>query len=152
MKYTFVIPVFFLSMIGSVFCSKNIITAGDSNNGSEPMTTVRIKIGDKQFQAKLSEDISAVAFKTMLPLTMRMTELNGNEKYFQLPNSLPTNASNPRTINAGDLLLWGKDTFVLFYKTFSTSYSYTKIGKIEEPSGLAEALGSGDVTVTIELE
>ena len=79
-----------------------------------------------------------------------MTELNGNEKYFNLSNSLPTNASKPSSIQAGDLMMYGSSTLVLFYKTFSTSYSYTKLGRVDDPAGLAAALGSGNVTVTFE--
>jgi hypothetical protein len=81
-----------------------------------------------------------------------MTELNGNEKYSNLPNSLPTNSYNPQTVNNGDLMLYGSKTLVLFYKTFSTPYSYTKLGSIDDVTGLTTALGSGNVTVTFELE
>jgi hypothetical protein len=81
-----------------------------------------------------------------------MRELNGNEKYFDLPNNLPTNASNPGTIQTGDLMLYGSNTLVLFYKTFSTSYNYTRLARIDNPSGLATALGSGNITVKFELE
>ena len=81
-----------------------------------------------------------------------MTELNGNEKYFDFPNNLPTNASNPGTIQTGDVMLYGSNTLVLFYKTFSTSYSYSRIGRIDNSSGLADALGSGNKTVKFELE
>jgi len=78
-----------------------------------------------------------------------MRELNGNEKYFDLPNNLPTNASNPGTIQTGDLMLYGSNTLVLFYKTFSTSYNYTRLARIDSP-GLAAALGSGNATVKFE--
>jgi len=81
-----------------------------------------------------------------------MIELNDNEKYVDLPRSLPAKASNPGTIQNGDLMLYGSSTVVLFYKTFSTSYNYTTLGRIDNPSALAAALGSENVTVTFEGE
>ena len=81
-----------------------------------------------------------------------MVELNGNEKYIDLPGSLPANASNPGTIRNGELMLYGSSTLVLFYKTFSTSYSYTKLGRIDDVTGLVAALGTGNVSVTFELQ
>ena len=114
--------------------------------------TLIIKVESKEFTATLLNNRSAAAFKAMLPLTMSMTELNGNEKFFELPHNLPTNASNAGVIKSGDLMLWGSNTLVLFYETFATSYSYTKLGKIDNPTGLAAAVGSGNVTVTIELQ
>ena len=83
---------------------------------------------------------------------MNMTELNGNEKYYDLQNALTANPSKPATIQIGDLMLYGSNTLVLFYKTFSTPYSYTLIGHIKNPSGLAAALGSGNATVTFEAD
>lgn len=112
--------------------------------------TIRITIGERVFKATLEANDAATAFKAMLPLTINMGELNGNEKFFDFPSNLPANASNPRTINSGDLMLWGSKTLVLFYKTFSTSYSYTRLGKIEDPGGLSNALDSGNVRVIFE--
>ena len=113
---------------------------------------LKIKIGNHIFTATLYNHPTAFAFKAKLPIKINMTELNGNEKYFDLTDDLPTNASKPGTINAGDLMLYGSTTIVLFYKTFSSSYSYTPLGRIENPSGLAAALGSGNVTVLFELD
>ena len=69
-----------------------------------------------------------------------------------LPSSMPSNSSNLRTIRNGDLMLYGSTTLVLFYKTFSTSYSYTKLGSVDDATGLETALGSGSVIVSFELE
>lgn len=124
------------------------------NNGNENdnsmRTKITIKIGDKILTATLSDNATAAAFKAMLPMTMTMTELNGNEKFFNLSNSLPMNASKPSSIQAGDLMMYGSSTLVLFYKTFATSYSYTKLGRVDDPAGLAAALGSGNVTISFE--
>jgi hypothetical protein len=104
---------------------------------------LKITIGTNTFSGTLYHNATATAFKTRLPMTINMKELNGNEKYFDLSNNLPANASNPGTIHIGDLMLYGSNTLVLFYKTFSTSYNYTPLGRIDNPSALAAALGSG---------
>jgi hypothetical protein len=113
---------------------------------------MNIHIGSKTFTATLYDNPTVTAFKAILPLTFEMSELNGNEKYFHLPTNLPKDAANPGTIQAGDLMLWQSDSVVLFYKTFRTSYSYTKLGRINSASELATAVGSGSVTVRFELE
>ena len=113
---------------------------------------LKISVGTNVFSATLHNNATAAAFKARLPMTINMSELNGNEKLFDLQNSLPAAASNPGTIREGDLMLYGSNTLVLFYKTFPTSYSYTRIGRIDNSSGLAAALGSGNIHVTFETE
>jgi hypothetical protein len=112
---------------------------------------LKIKVGDKIFTATLLDNATSEAFVAQLPLTIKMNELNNNEKYADLSKSIPTYASVLSSIQAGELMMYGSRTLVLFYKVFSTSYSYTKIGKIDDISGLAAALGSGDVNVSFEL-
>jgi len=136
-------------------CNKNNEmeqTNNPDNISNTDTAKMKITVGTTVFTANFYDNATATAFKAKLPITINMTELNGNEKYFDLPNVLPANASNPVTIQNGDLMLYGSNTLVLFYKTFSTSYSYTRIGRIENPSGLANALGSGNATVTFEAE
>jgi hypothetical protein len=134
-------------------CNKNNeVTSGHNNVLNTDSMKLKITIGTNTFTAALYNNTTAAAFKEKLPLTINMSELNGNEKYFDLPNNLPSNASNPGTIQAGDVMLYGSNTLVFFYKTFSTSYNYSRIGRIDNPSGLADALGSGNKTVKFELE
>ena len=113
---------------------------------------LHIRVGSETFAATLVDNATTTAFVARLPLTLSMTELNGNEKYHDLPQSLPTNAVNPNTIQAGDLVLYNSNTLVLFYETISTSYRYTRMGRIDNPTGLAAALGRGNVTVTFEAQ
>jgi hypothetical protein len=127
-------------------------TQNNFNNNDTLISHMKIRIGTKTFTAKLYNNATVTAFKALLPLTLNMNELNGNEKYFHLSTNLPTDASSPDTIHTGDLMIWGSNSLVLFYKTFSTSYSYTKLGRIEDTSGLAEAVGEGSVTVNFELK
>lgn len=158
MKVSASIIIFILSLIVWANCTAKDASLPDNNvsdSTSQPSElmkdTIAIIIGSNRFTAILESNAAASEFKKMLPLTISMRDLNNNEKFFDLSSNLPANASNPRTINAGDLMLWGSNTLVFFYKTFNTSYSYTRLGKIKDLNGLAQALGSGNVTVTFEL-
>ena len=111
---------------------------------------INVIIGAKTFTATLADSKTGRAFAQLLPMTVTMTELNGNEKYHYLDSSLPTDSYQPGTIQAGDLMLYGNNCVVLFYETFSSSYSYTRIGSIDDSEGLAAALGSGNVSVRFE--
>ena len=113
-------------------------------------TPINIIVGSKSFTATLADSETGEAFAALLPLSVTMNELNGNEKYHYLSSSLPTAAYQPGTIHAGDLMLYGNNCVVLFYETFNSSYSYTRLGAIDDPSGLAEALGVGNVSVRFE--
>ena len=104
-------------------------------------------VGERRFAITLTDNPSARAFAVQLPLTLNMAELNGNEKHADLQRALPVNASRPGTIRNGDLMLYGSNTLVVFYVTFESSYSYTRLGSVDDPAGLAQALGRRDVRV-----
>lgn len=146
-----------ITAIGLVSCSKEVpeIEQEESQKTEEENDStsfaINIKIGSQTFSATLVDNETAKAFKVLLPMSLTMNELNGNEKYCYLSGILPTSYYQPGTINAGDLLLYGSNCVVLFYETFSSSYSYTKIGKINNPSGLSAAVGTGNVNVSFLL-
>ena len=106
---------------------------------------IRINNIDYSFELKNTE--AANQIKNKLPFTHKMTNLNGNEVYYKFDDEFSKNEKSIGNINTGDIYLYQSDTLVLFYKSFSTSYSYTEIGKLVNITDLAQNIGSGDVTV-----
>lgn len=107
---------------------------------------IKISVGGKTFDAVLEDNAAAQEFYKMLPLEIKMNELNGNEKYFRLNKNLPSKDSRAGTIHAGDLMLWSSNTVVLFYKSFSSGYSYTRLGKIINFADLSDAVGNDNIS------
>ena len=97
---------------------------------------ISITVDDVIFTATLYENKTAQAFAKLLPLTIEMNDMP-HEKYYNLPQSLPTRIERIEMIEAGDLMLWNSNCFVIFYETFETSYSYSKIGKIDDITKIA---------------
>lgn len=118
--------------------------------GSVQVKKITVKAGGQKFQAVLYDNETVRALQKKLPMTLDMEELNGNEKFHYLDEELPTDSENVGNIRAGDIMLFGSDCLVLFYEDFSTSYSYTKIGHIEEEEAFVNALSEGTVEVTFE--
>lgn len=80
-----------------------------------------------------------------------MSDVNSNEKFYSFQEKLPTNSERPGEIVAGDIMLYGDNGLVLFYETFSSTYSYTRLGYIEEASRFVQAVGDGDINVAFDL-
>ena len=108
---------------------------------------MQMAVGEHLYTITLDDTETARAFASLAPLTLTMADLNSNEKHADLMVSLPRNPKAPGMITAGDLMLYGSKTLVVFYKTFQTPYSYTRIGKIENPDGLVQVLGHGNVRI-----
>lgn len=115
------------------------------------MSKATIQVGTKTFTATLIDNASTQALQEQLPLTFAMIELNGNEKYVNLAAKLPTDPLRVGSIETGDLMLYGSDCLVLFYEGFQSSYSYTRLGRLDDTAGLVDALGKGNVRVTVSL-
>lgn len=89
------------------------------------MKNINITVGNKSFTATLEDNDTAKALVKQLPLTVDMSELNGNEKYHNLSGNLRADRSispdRSDRIHKGDLMLYGNNCLVLSYKTFNTS-------------------------------
>lgn len=125
--------------------------ASENNAEEQTVTKMNVQAGGTTFIATLEENDAADALADMLraaPLTVQMNDHGGFEKVGPLGTSLP--ASNSQiTAQAGDIVLYNGDQVVVFYG--SNSWSYTRLGKIDDLSGWEDALGGGDVSVTFSL-
>ena len=117
----------------------------ESDSKMENNDNLKITINNKEYSIKLEDNETVKELKKLLPLNITMEELNGNEKYIYLDTNLPTDSYNPKTINKGDVMLYGNNCLVIFYKSFNTPYSYTKIGHIDN----LDDLGKDNIKVTI---
>lgn len=126
-------------------------TETETKNDMSTEQKIKITVGSKTFTATLENNASAKELVERMPFTVNMQELNGNEKYYQFPDSFPSDPRSFDTIKAGDLMLYQSDYLVVFYEDHSTTYDYTRLGVIDNADGLAEALGSGSAQVTFEV-
>lgn len=102
-----------------------------------------LTVGGRSFEVDTVDSPSTDAILAMLPLEVRMVELNDNEKYCDLGGSVPSSPVRVGSIEAGDVMLYGDDCLVFFYRSFRTPYSYTRIGRVRDVSGLESADGPG---------
>lgn len=111
---------------------------------------MNVEIGGTTFTATFADTRAAEEFRALIPLTVSAHELNGNEKYAPLDQPLSTDGeSTVSPIEAGDIFLYAGNDVVLFYETHDNPrWSYVPIARIDDPSGLADAVGSGDVDIT----
>lgn len=116
-----------------------------NNLDKKDKSTMNIIINNTSYKLNIEENETTNALTNLLPLDLKLTELNGNEKYVYLDEKLPTNTYKPKKISKGDVMLYNNDCLVIFYKSFETSYSYTKIGHIDD----LPDLGTGSINVKL---
>lgn len=103
------------------------------------------------FPATFADNQGAEALADLLtdgPLTLSLEDYGGFEKVGSLGQSLPTSNTHITT-QSGDIVLYQGKQIVLFYG--SNAWSYTPLGQVTDLTGWQEALGHGDVTVTLSL-
>lgn len=124
--------------------NESLSTSTIKREGGAPL---RLQINGTDFQIDTEKTVLAEQLQKILPEKFTMHDLNQNEKYYELPQAIPVQAEQVGKVEVGDVLLFGEKTLVIFYQSFETNYSYTKIGRIRQREKLAEQLGSGSVVV-----
>lgn len=110
---------------------------------NELVETMRINISGNEYIVNLEDNDTAKLLASKLPQEFQMREKNRNEKYVYLSFTLPVDPMKSRNIEKGDVMLYGNNCLVVFYKSFETDYSYTKIGHIDN----LPTLGNDDVVM-----
>lgn len=126
-------------------------TAPEEEADIVEQTAFDVTVGGRIFSATFADNPGAQAFGQLLAggaITLEMSDYAGFEKVGPLGRSLPANDSQTTT-QAGDIVLYQGDQIVIFYG--SNSWSYTRLGKIDDLTGWAQALGSDSVSVTFSL-
>ena len=112
---------------------------------------MNVQIGDISFTATLEDNAATSELIEMMreePITINMNDYSGFEKVGPLGRSLTTD-NHQTTTSAGDIVLYSGNQIVMFYG--SNSWSYTRIGKIDDLTGWEDALGSGSITAVFSL-
>lgn len=123
-----------------------------NNTEENKVANMNVQVGDVVFSATLEENEAVSALVEMMresPVVIQMSDYSGFEKVGPLGTSLPVNNSQTTT-QAGDIVLYNGNQIVIFYG--SNSWSYTRLGCIDDLTGWEDALGSGDVTMTLSIE
>ena len=120
----------------------------------ENIDMIKIKVNSNVLEVKLEDNEATKSLVERLKdgdISVNANEYGGFEKVGNLGFSLPRNDKNITT-SAGDIVLYQGNQISLFYN--SNSWSYTKLGRVQNVSGaeLKNILGSGDVTLVISLD
>ena len=125
----------------------------NSQGKEEIIDMIKIKVNNSILEVKLENNEATKNLVERLKkgdITVNAKEYGGFEKVGNLGFSLPRNDTNINT-SAGDIVLYQGNQISLFYN--SSSWSYTKLGKVQNISSkeLKNILGSGDVTLVLSL-
>lgn len=134
------------------FTEDKTLNEGSGEEAIMGQNTFYMTVGGEIFSASFADNSGAQALKELLAsgdITIQMSDYGGFEKVGSLGQSLPTENSQTTT-QAGDIVLYQGNQIVIFYG--SNSWSYTRLGKIDDLTGWEEALGTGDIGVTFSLQ
>ena len=130
---------------------EEVPSMGETSEKEQTAMKMNVQVGTYTFTATLEDNDAVRELTEMMqagPVTINMSDYSGFEKVGPLGKSLTT--SNSQTVTtAGDIVLYNGNNIVMFYG--SNSWSYTRIGKIDDLTDWTAALGSGDITAIFTL-
>ena len=124
----------------------------ESTESDQEGSALKITVGEQELLATFADNSSAEEFRELLaqgPLTIEMEDYGGFEKVGPLGTTLTRNDTRITT-EPGDVILYQGNQITIYYGT--NSWSFTRLARIDDPSGLQEVLGEGAVSVTFSLE
>jgi len=144
-KHKVVINIKSTSKVKSAVLKTYIKTIARSN-------IINLKVNNHVLKVKLEDNSAAKALMNKLKksdITIHAEDYGGFEKVGDLGFSLPR-SDKYITTSAGDIVLYEGDEISLFYN--SNSWSYTKLGKVQNIKDLKKILGTGDVKLVLSLK
>ena len=144
-KHKVVINIKSTSKVKSAVLKSYIRTIARSN-------VINLKVNNHVLKVKLEDNSAAKALMNKLKkgdVTIHAEDYGGFEKVGDLGFSLPR-SDKYITTSAGDIVLYDGDEISLFYN--SNSWSYTKLGKVQNIKDLKKILGTGDVKLVLSLK
>lgn len=131
--------------------SDDNVSESEEETGEQAEMKMNVQIGDYNFTATLENNTAVEELLDMMKegsVTIQMDDYSGFEKVGSLGRSLTTD-NHQTTTSAGDIVLYNGNNIVMFYG--SNSWSYTRIGKIDDLTDWKKALGSGSITAIFSL-
>ena len=165
--YVSFLPLYILCLLAAASCLSRSDTATSAGQTDTPVQTSSSVLPDEEgeaamdkiilsfngqtYTATLADNPSAKAFAELLkngPLTVSTHDYGNFEKVGPLGTELPR-TDEQITTSPGDIILYQGNQITVYYA--QNTWSFTRLGRIDDPSGLREALGSGDVEITFRL-
>jgi hypothetical protein len=118
---------------------------------SQEESALKITVNGQELLATFADNSSAREFQELLaqgPLSVEMADYGGFEKVGPLGTTLTRNDTQITT-QPGDVILYQGNQITIYYGT--NSWNFTRLARIDDPSGLQEKLGDGTVSVTFSL-
>lgn len=133
----------------------NLTTGGQelpSQNENLSENKIDISFNGHTYSATLADNSSSRAFADLLkngPLTISTHDYGSFEKVGELGATLPQNDEQVTT-SVGDIILYQGNQITIYYA--QNTWNFIRLGKIDDPSGLRDTLGDGDVAITFALQ